>query len=85
VASAAHSLGLRTGKDLHLVGWCPEELYGRGYLDSFPGGGAEPVISFSIRTMAETTVARLTERRENPTLPPLRVKVPVRLRLKSEE
>jgi hypothetical protein len=31
--------------------------------------------------MAETAVARMAERRDNPGLPALRVKVPVRLRL----
>jgi DNA-binding LacI/PurR family transcriptional regulator len=81
VVRAGHVLGLRPGRDLHVVGWCPEELYGHDYLEGLGGGKAPPVISFSIRTVAETTVARLTERRENPTLPPLRVKVPVRLRL----
>jgi len=83
VGRAARSVGLGLGKDVQLVGWCAEELYGRDYLEDF-GEAVPAVVSFSIRTMAATAVARLSARRDNPKLPALRVKVPVRIRLEGE-
>jgi DNA-binding LacI/PurR family transcriptional regulator len=80
LARAAADLKLEVGKDFRMVGWCPEELFDAQYAPGFGAGAVPPTITWSIRTMAETAVARLAERRENPTLAPLRVKVPVRLR-----
>jgi len=84
LARAARELGLTVGKDFHLVGWCPEEFYETAWLPEFAGGPVPPAVVWSIQTMAETTLSRLAERRQNPELPALRVKVPVRLRLKAE-
>jgi len=80
VARAAAELGLEVGRDFHMVGWCPEELFEAQYAPGFAPGTVPPTVTWSIRTMAETAVARLAERRDNPGLPALRVKVPVRLR-----
>jgi DNA-binding LacI/PurR family transcriptional regulator/biotin operon repressor len=78
---AADEAGLVVGRDFQMVGWCPEELYAAQYAPGFAAGAVPPpTVTWSIRTMADTAVARLAERRENPALPPLRVKVPVRLR-----
>jgi DNA-binding LacI/PurR family transcriptional regulator len=81
LARAAADLGLEVGKDFQMVGWCPEELYAAQYAPGFAPGAVPPTITWSIRTMADTAVARLDERREHAGLPALRVKVPVRLRL----
>ena len=81
VHAGAQQAGLRVGRDLHLVGWSPDELYESSYVPGFAGGPVAPAIAWNIRTMAQTTVARMAERRTNPTLPTLQMKVPVRLRL----
>lgn len=81
LVAAAADLGLAVGRDFRMVGWCPEELYDVEYAPAFRGGEVPPVISWSVRTMAETAMARLAERRANPELPALLVKVPVRLQL----
>ncbi len=77
---AADGLGLVPGRDFRMVGWCPEESYGSQHLPLFAPGPAAPAVTWSVRTMALTALARLAERRENPSLPALSVKVPVRLR-----
>jgi len=79
-ASAARELGLVLGRDLDLVGWSVEELYAGVYRAGFNGAPAAPAVVWSAAAMAEAAVARLAERRTNPRLPALRIKVPVRLR-----
>jgi DNA-binding LacI/PurR family transcriptional regulator len=81
VKLAADGCGLKLGKDYHLVGWCPEEIYETRYRPAFGDDRVAPAVVWSAEVMAETTVARLADRRENPGLAPLRVKVPMRLRL----
>lgn len=80
LARAAAEEGLVLGRDLHLVGWCPEELYGREYAPVFAGGRPAPAITWSIRAMADAAMALLAERRANPGLPPLRVRIPAVLK-----
>ncbi len=80
----ARDLGLEYGKDYEMVGWCVEELYEDQYCAGFDGGAAAPAITWSMRTMAETAMTRLAERRENPHMPALRVKVPTTLRVVGE-
>jgi hypothetical protein len=84
VKRAADELGLRLGRDLHLVGWCAEEAVEEVYRPVFGQEPLPPLVTWSVRTMAETVVARLSERRENPELPALRVKVPVTLRVTND-
>ncbi len=81
VKQAGDELGLELGRDYHLVGWCPEELYETHWRAQFDGEKPAPAICWSIRTMAEIALSRLAERRANPELPPLRVCVPTWLRL----
>jgi LacI family transcriptional regulator len=84
VASAAAELGLELGRDLELVGWSMEEVYENSYRPLFNGGRVPPTVTWSARAMAEAAFARLAERRLNPGLPALRVKIPVKLRLDRE-
>jgi DNA-binding LacI/PurR family transcriptional regulator len=81
VKEAADELGLRLGRDLELVGWCPEEIIESAYLPDFAGGPVPPTITWSLRTMAETAAALLEERRRKAAREPLRIKVPTRLRV----
>ncbi|MHC4917592.1 MAG: hypothetical protein ACYTGB_19120, partial [Planctomycetota bacterium] len=83
LARAARELGLKIGRDLHLVGWCLEERYAEAWVPEFEGEPVAPAVTWSARTLGETAMARLAERRENPDLPALRVKIPVSLRLKA--
>lgn len=76
----ARDLGLNYGKDYELVGWCVEELYEDQYVTAFEGGPVPPAITWSMRTMAETAMTRLAERRVTPNAPVLRVKIPTNLR-----
>jgi LacI family transcriptional regulator, galactose operon repressor len=81
VKAAADQRGMVLGKDYELVGWSAEELYDQRWLPHFNNGPVAPAITWSIATMAETAVARMNERRENPKLAPLRVKIPTQLKL----
>jgi DNA-binding LacI/PurR family transcriptional regulator len=85
VVKACEELGLVIGKDIDVVGWCPEEQYGSAFLPSCPEGMVPPVISWSIAEMAEAALARLAERRSNEGTPPTRVNIGTRLRLPQEE
>jgi DNA-binding LacI/PurR family transcriptional regulator len=76
----ARDLGLEYGKDYEVVGWSVEELYEDQYVAGFEGGPVPPAITWSMRTMAETAITRLAERRANPNAPVLRVKIPTTLR-----
>jgi DNA-binding LacI/PurR family transcriptional regulator len=80
-AAAARELGLELGRDLDLLGWTVEELHEAVYRPGFNGGPVPPAVVWSAAAMAEAALARLAERRSNPRLPALRIKVPVRLRL----
>jgi LacI family transcriptional regulator len=81
VKKAADELGLVIGKDVHLVGWGIDEAIEAVYRPTFAGGALPPIVSWSVRDLAETAVARLAERRETPDLAAVRVKVPVKLRI----
>ncbi|MHC4915771.1 MAG: substrate-binding domain-containing protein, partial [Planctomycetota bacterium] len=80
VKRAADELGLVVGRDVHLVAWGIDEAIEALYRPAFAGAALPPIVSWSVRALAETTVARLAERRETPDLPAVRVKVPVKLR-----
>lgn len=79
VARAAEELGLVLGRDLDLVGWSMDEVFESTYRPSFPPGRVPPTVTWSVRTMAEAALARMTERRQNPALAALRVRIPVKL------
>lgn len=80
VASAAQTMNLELGRDLQLVGWCREEQYERDYVPLFRGGVPAPAVTWSVRAMAQAAIARVYERWDSPGMPPLQVRVPVKLR-----
>jgi DNA-binding LacI/PurR family transcriptional regulator len=82
MARAAADLGLVPGRDVEVAGWCSEEEYDGGYQSAFPGGYLPPTVTWSLATLAKTTVARLAERRERPELPPMRIHIETRLIVK---
>jgi DNA-binding LacI/PurR family transcriptional regulator len=77
---AADKVGLVLGRDVHVVGWCPEEIIVSDYAPHFEGGPLPPTITWSVREMAETALARLSERRSRRDLPPVCIKVAAKLR-----
>lgn len=81
VTAAARRLDLEIGQDVHMVGWAAEEVYEEGFLPLFEGRGASPAVVWSARTMAESALSRLAERRAKLNLPTIRMTVPTRLRL----
>jgi LacI family transcriptional regulator len=83
VDQAAQRAGLEYGRDYEVVGWCVEEQYESRWAALFRDRPVPPAVTWSIRTMAETAIARLDERRANPKAPPLRVKIPMTLRLEA--
>jgi DNA-binding LacI/PurR family transcriptional regulator len=80
---AAQQADLKYGSDYEVVGWCVEEQYESRWAALFPGRPVPPAITWSIKTMAETAITRINERRANPSSPPLRVKIPTNLRLEA--
>jgi len=81
VARAAGELGLVLGKDLDLVGWCPEESYESHYALTFQSTPVPPTITWSIQTLTELCIRRLMEREVNPDSPTSMTKVSVRLKM----
>ena len=79
VVDAARVLSLKPGKDLHAVGWCPEEAFSTFYRNQFAGGPVPPAVTWSAQVMAEVAMARLAERRKNPQYPPMRLLIPTKL------
>ena len=81
VRDAARDLGLAPGRDLDIVSWCAREIRERAYAQALGGDAAPPAVTWSIRTMAETAISRLLERRANRGLAPIRMTVPVSLQV----
>jgi DNA-binding LacI/PurR family transcriptional regulator len=77
---AARELGLEAGKDFDMVGWCTDEQRESGLLPWFRDAAPPPTVSWSIARMAEAAVARLKQRRAEPSLAAQTIRVPVRLR-----
>ncbi|MCW8133461.1 MAG: GntR family transcriptional regulator [Planctomycetota bacterium] len=77
---AAAELGLKPGKDLEIVGWTAEELYETEYRAAMGGLPCPATMVWSASNLARAALARLAERRLHPELPPLLIKLPVRLR-----
>lgn len=78
IARAAKERGLKVGEDIEVVGWCAEEFKAE-FLAGLPGGGVPPLVEWSMKTMADTAVERLAERREQPALPAMRINIETRL------
>jgi DNA-binding LacI/PurR family transcriptional regulator len=77
---AARRLGLVIGQDLDIVGWSTAESYETGFRQVLSGGEVPPAVVWSVRELAETAVARLEQRRKNPGLPTIHLRIPVRLK-----
>jgi DNA-binding LacI/PurR family transcriptional regulator len=80
VAAAAAELGLAAGRDFELVGWCTEEEYDSFIPSLFERGSTPAAMTWSISRMADAAVARLKQRRAEPRLEPLVLRVPTQLR-----
>jgi hypothetical protein len=81
VARALDDLGLRIGRDLDMVGWCPEEQYGSGFVPLFRNGYVPPAAVWSARDMVALSYSRMEERRAKPDMPISLIRVPVRLQV----
>jgi len=76
---AADELGLAVERDFEMVGWSVAENYAAHYRPAFGAGPVPPCVTWSARTMAQTVLARLLERREHPGLEPVTVRIPAEL------
>jgi hypothetical protein len=81
VAQTARELGLAPGRDFDMVGWSTEGDYESEFRPCFAGLAMPPAVVWDVEALARTAVARLAERRANPKLPPIMLKIPTRLRL----
>ena len=80
MARVATELGLKPGKDFHMVGWTLEEACKDFYLPAVVDGYVLPALTWSVKAMAETAMSRLAGRQEHADLPAVRIKIPVKLR-----
>lgn len=79
VQAVACERGLMIGRDLHLVGWSSEELRHKDFPKTGRREPAVPLITWNIAEMTKVAVSVLSERRLDVQLPPLRIRIPVRL------
>jgi len=68
VMAEARAMGMEPGKDLHVVGWCCDELYATSYAPLFDGA-PPPAVAWSSEEMIATALARLEARNANWELP----------------
>jgi DNA-binding LacI/PurR family transcriptional regulator len=81
IAGAASELDLAVGEDFQMVGWCTEEEYDSGFVPLFGKGSVPVAVTWSISRMADAAVARLKQRRAEPQLEPVLVRIPTRLEI----
>jgi DNA-binding LacI/PurR family transcriptional regulator len=81
---AARELGLKIGQDFDMVGWANQEDYELTYKSLFDNGQMPPAIVWEVARMAETALGRLEERRVNPELPTIQLRIPTTLKLNGE-
>ncbi len=79
IAKAAQRLGLKSGSDLHVVGWINEEAMQEGYFPLFEEGNVPPAVVWNAADMAEVAMSALPLRYADPKRPPVCHQVPVRL------
>jgi DNA-binding LacI/PurR family transcriptional regulator len=84
LVKAARELSLVPGKDFDMVGWATEAGYERDFRRLFGDGPVPPAVVWDVQTLGRTAVSRLAERRQNPELPVIKLKVPTRLRFGEE-
>ncbi|MCK6475071.1 MAG: GntR family transcriptional regulator [Planctomycetes bacterium] len=77
---AAKDLGKRAGRDFQMVGWSPMEvLEEEGHPLSQPDGRMPAMVTWSIEEMARMALARLAQRRREPSLPVTCTLLPMKL------
>lgn len=79
LAAAAAEQGLVHGRDFDLVGWSTLESMDTSFGQLPAGAETPPVMSWSVRAMAEAAVDRLDERRSHPNAQPITIEIPVKL------
>jgi hypothetical protein len=80
----ALEMGLALGRDLDVVTWSTEEDFAADGRRARNGSGGLPAVLWSMRSMAETALARLAAQRETPDLPAVRTGIPTRLAIPEE-
>jgi LacI family transcriptional regulator len=81
LARVARERALIPGRDFELVAWCAEESYEHAHRLPFAEWSVPPAMTWSVAELAKVAVARLEERMATPDLPPLTLRIPVRVRL----
>jgi LacI family transcriptional regulator len=81
VVGAARELRLVPGRDFEMVGWWTDEAYDSEYAPLFRGGPIPPAVLWSVDAMTEIALSRLIERRAQPELPTICLRIPPRLRM----
>ncbi|MCK6470564.1 MAG: GntR family transcriptional regulator [Planctomycetes bacterium] len=76
---AAKRLGLKIGKDLHLVSWLNEEAVETAYVPLFEGGAPAPAVLWRAADMAHVALGALAQRRADPGRPRIVHQVPMTL------
>ncbi|MHC4914186.1 MAG: substrate-binding domain-containing protein [Planctomycetota bacterium] len=77
--AAAAELGLRLGHDLDVVGWSAEEGWA-DYRSLFGALSPATAITWRVPEMVEVALGRLDERIARPSMLPLQIKIPTRLK-----
>jgi len=80
LVGAARAMGLEPGRDIDVVGWATEEQYEAEFRAALAGGPVPPAAVWSVRQMAEAAMLRLVERRANPAMAPVQIRIPTQLR-----
>ena len=81
VLQVAAELNLQPGKDIEVVSWMADDLYQAASGMGAGSGSMPPTMVWSMKDVARAALSRLAERRLNLTLPPVLIKIPVRLKL----
>lgn len=81
VVEVARELDLEAGRDFDLVGWATEQQYERDWVPLFRGAAPAAAVVWSPTRMGILAIERLESRRRNPRQPPMRICLPVELRL----
>jgi len=75
---------LKLGKDIDIVGWAPAEVYGDYCQEIARFGPVPATVLWNVEHMARMAMSRLAERRQDLSLPPVRISVPVRIKTAEE-
>jgi DNA-binding LacI/PurR family transcriptional regulator len=75
LARAARELGLKVGEDFEMVGWANEEEYDVTLRNLFDAGRAPAAVTWRVGDMAEAALGRLAERRVQPRLRPIQLRI----------